>query len=179
MTTMQTDRLILTPISKDHITERYVAWLNDKEVNKYLETRGNYSIERLTDYIENLIIQKKAMWAIHLKESNKHIGNIKIDPINIKHGYGEYGILIGDKHEWGKGFAREASKRVIDYFFHDDFKLRKITLGVVADNTDAMSLYRNLGFIIEGVYKNHVIYDNIYYDVVRMALFNPEYFYDK
>ena len=42
-----------------------------------------------------------------------NIGNIKIDPINEIHKFGEYGILIGDKEYWGKGFAREASEEVL------------------------------------------------------------------
>jgi len=133
----------------------------------------------LSSFVENQIKNGTAMWAIHLKENDKHIGNIKIDPISIKHGLGEYGILIGDKNEWGKGYGKEASRRIIDYFFHEEYKLRKITLGVVAKNTNAVALYKNIGFVVEGVYKNHVQYDDKYYDVVRMAIFNPEYTYDK
>ena len=47
---------------------------------------------------------------IHLKENCKHIGNIKIDPINKKHGTGEYGIMMGDKDEWGKRLNSTALK---------------------------------------------------------------------
>ena len=92
--------------------------------------------------------------AIHIKESGKHIGNIKIDPINSKHAYGEYGILMGDKGEWGKGYAFEASKTIIDFSFNT-LALRKINLGVVSENFGALHLYKKLGFIEDGVYKNH------------------------
>ena len=63
-------------------------------------------------------------WAIHLKEGGKHIGNIKIDPVNKRHGLGEYGIMIGDSDEWGKGYAKEASELVIHHCFRD-LRLRK------------------------------------------------------
>lgn len=175
---LQTERLILKPFSVDLINEHYRDWLNDFEVYKFLETRGNYTMEMLKEYVENCIEQKIQIWSIHLKGNEKHIGNIKIDPINIKHGYGEYGILLGDKSEWGKGFGKEASKCVIDYFFYEKFKLRKITLGVLTENASALSLYRNLGFVIEGVYKKHVKYDDEYHDIIRMALFNQIYKYD-
>ena len=38
-----------------------------------------------------------------------------IDPIDEKRKSGEYGIMIGNKLEWGKGYAKEASKTIIKY----------------------------------------------------------------
>ncbi len=171
MKTINTERLILLPLSMEHCSEEYLNWLNDPEVYKFLETRGNQNMEMLKDFIENQIKNKIAIWAITLKSTGKHIGNIKIDPINFKHGFGEYGILMGKKNEWGKGYAKEASIGVIDYFFNE-INLRKITLGVVKQNTQAVALYEKLGFDTEGIYKEHLVYDGIYYDVLRMSLFN-------
>jgi ribosomal-protein-alanine N-acetyltransferase len=171
MKTIITERLILLPLSMEHCSEYYLNWLNDPEVYKFLETRGNQNMEMLKDFIENQIKNKVNIWAITLKSSGKHIGNIKINPINFKHGFGEYGILIGEKNEWGKGYAKEASLGIIDYFF-DEINLNKINLGVVRKNTQAVELYEKLGFVTEGIYRKHLIYDGIYYDVLRMALFN-------
>ena len=99
---LSSERLILRPLSIDHCTEEYVNWMNDSIVTLYLESGGDYTIEMLKDYIVSTISKNIYFWAIHLKDSGKHIGNIKIDPINIRHSYGEYGILMGDKDEWGK-----------------------------------------------------------------------------
>ena len=79
---------------------------------------------------------------------------------------------MGDKSEWGKGYAKEASKKIIEFFFGEEKPLRKINLGVVKSNTSAVKLYESLGFEIEGVFKQHVNYDGIYHDILRMALFN-------
>jgi ribosomal-protein-alanine N-acetyltransferase len=171
MKMINTERLILLPLSMEHCSKEYLNWLNDPLVYKFLETRGNQNLEMLKDFIENQIKNKVAIWAITLKSTGKHIGNIKIDPINFKHGFGEYGILMGDKNEWGKGYAKEASIGVIDYFFNE-INLRKITLGVVKQNAQAVALYEKLGFVTEGIYKEHLVYDGIYYDVLRMSLFN-------
>ncbi len=176
---LETPRLSIVPISINHISSNYINWLNDEVVYKYLETRGGYSIEMLNQYIKDMIDKNVYMWGIHLKNSNKHIGNIKIDPINQKHGFGEYGILIGDKEAWGKGYAKEASMAIIDYFFNKHLFLRKITLGVIAENKNAVELYQKIGFIVEGIYRKHVNYDGEYYDIIRMAIFNPRYKYDK
>lgn len=170
---LNTERLYLKPLSLSHCSNEYVEWMNNPEIYRYLETGGNYTLEELKDYLECVESNKSILfWAIHLKGNGKHIGNIKIDPINRKHGFGEYGIMMGDSSEWGKGYAMEASEIVIDYCFRQ-VKLRKIILGVVEDNRSAFNLYLKLGFSIEGFYRDHGFYDGKLCNLVRMSLFNP------
>lgn len=175
MKILESERLILEPISNELCTETYLNWLNDPEVYRWLETRGSQTMPMLKDYIDQQLSNKTYMWAIKIKSINKHIGNIKVDPINIKHSLGEFGILMGDKTEWGKGFAKEASLKIMNYFFNKPEPLRKITLGVVDQNKAAVRLYENLGFEVEGLYKDHVCYEGKYYSILRMAKFNPRY----
>lgn len=169
---LHTQRLILKPLSMEHLSQDYVDWLNDEDVYRYLETGGNYNIEMLKEYLTEVVKKDIYFWAIHSKENKFHIGNIKIDPINEKHGLAEYGILLGRKTEWGKGYAQEATLRVIDYCFNK-LLIRKITLGVVANNAVAVYLYNKLGFEQEGLLKKQGIYAGKYCDIIRMALFNP------
>jgi RimJ/RimL family protein N-acetyltransferase len=161
-------------MSLDYCSEVYLRWLNDPDVFKYLEISGEYTSEMLEDYIRKTIEEKTLFWAIIKKKEGIHIGNIKIDPINYRHKRGEYGILIGDKNEWGKGFAREASELVIQFCF-EVLELRKITLGVVSHNLPALKLYVNLGFVTEGVYVNHGEYNSKLANVFRMAIFNKNF----
>lgn len=170
---LTSERLYFKPIDSSYCTESYLKWLNDLEVNRYLEIFETYTEEQLREYLQAAEKNSHLLfWAIHLKLNDKHIGNIKIDPINRYHGYGEYGIMMGDSTEWGKGYAEEASKTVLDYCFQAQ-KIRKITLGVVEDNIAAVKLYKKLGFEIEGVYKKHGLYDRKYCNLLRMAKFNP------
>jgi RimJ/RimL family protein N-acetyltransferase len=96
---LESDRLIYLPVTLQHLSSTYVDWLNDPEVIQFLESGGNYTYKDLKDYLENVERKKLLFWGIHLKDTGKHIGNIKIDPINHRHGWGEYGILMGDKSE--------------------------------------------------------------------------------
>ena len=170
---LETERLILEPISIKFCTTEYVNWLNDKEVYQYLDTGGNYTLEGLYDYLIKYSENPVLFWTIIVKETNSHIGNIKIDPINQRNQIGEYGILMGDKNNWGKGYAKEASKAVINYCFKR-VGLRKITLGVIKDNIAAVKLYELLGFQIEGINQMHGIYAGKFCDALRMAIFNHE-----
>jgi ribosomal-protein-alanine N-acetyltransferase len=171
---LKSSRIYLKPIGLEHLTSYYVNWLNDPDVNKFLDSGGDYTIELLEKFLIEMIEKDILFWAIHLNENNKHIGNIKIDPVNSKHGLAEYGILMGDKTEWGKGFAKEASQIVIDYCFQV-LNIRKMILGVVEDNQNAVELYKKLGFQIEGLYKFHGKYNGKFCNTLRMALFNKTY----
>lgn len=173
---LESERLSYRPVSMSHLSQDYVNWLNDPEVYRYLETGGNYTIEMLNAFLEEVEKKEILFWGIHLKSNGIHIGNIKIDPINERHGIGEYGILMGRTGEWGKGYAKEASQAIIDFCFNS-IKLRKMTLGVVINNVAAVNLYKKLGFRIEGHYKKHGFYEGKYCDVLRMALFNPLFSY--
>ena len=171
---LQTDRLILKPLSLFHVSEEYANWLNDPEVYKYLDTGGNYTLELLKEFLAEVEKKSIYIWGIHLKENMKHIGNIKIDPIYERNNIGEYGILMGDREEWKKGYGKEASICVIDFCFKI-LSLRKITLGVIEDNRNAVHMYLNLGFSQEGLFMQHGIYNGKYCNCVRMALFNPNF----
>ncbi|TPV35965.1 GNAT family N-acetyltransferase [Paucihalobacter ruber] len=166
---IESERLTYKRVSSEHISEDYVSWINDSEVNRYLETRGNYTLDLLKSYIEQQYNKATFFWAIHLKDSNKHIGNIKIDPINFETKSGEYGILIGDKSNWGKGYASEATIRIINYCF-DELELTKITLGVIEDNVSAVNLYKKLGFKIDEVIQGTKVYNNKISNSLRMSI---------
>jgi len=166
---IESQRLLFTRLSKKHVSSEYVSWINDPEVNMYLETRGNYTLNLLISYIEEQYKKEVYFWAIHRKDTNTHIGNIKIDPIDIETMSGEYGILIGDKLSWGKGFAKEATTQIIEYCF-EELKLSKITLGVIEDNIKATSLYKNIGFVVDEKKEEVGTYNNKLCNALRMSL---------
>lgn len=171
--TLETKRLSLVPLSLSHASQCYVNWLNDKEVNKYLETKNGYTIEKLNEYLKSIEKNNICAWGIHLKQTGTHIGNVKIDPISSRNRNAEYGILIGERSSWGKGYAYEASEKVFDFCF-TDLNLRKITLGVVSANQSAVKLYERMGFEKEGLLKSHCFHDGQWQDVFRMALFSDK-----
>ncbi len=168
------ERLELKPLTRKHCSAEYVSWLNDPDVYRYLEVGGDYTMAKLGNYLSDVEKRDIYFWAIHVKENGSHIGNIKIDPISYKHGVGEYGILVGDRSIWGKGFAKEASTTVLNYCF-DDLNLRKITLGVVTDNAVAVNLYLKLNFKIEGTLKAQGVWGGKVCDSYRMAVFYSKF----
>ena len=171
---LESERLTLTRVSTKHITTEYLNWINDPEVHRYIETKGNYNMALLKSYVEERYRDEVYFWAIHLKESDRHIGNIKIDPISLETNSGEYSILMGDKINWGKGYAKEASLRIIKYSF-EELNLSKLTLGVIQDNINAFKLYEKLGFTLDEIKKNVGEYNNKSSNALRMSLHVENY----
>ena len=165
---LNSDRLILKPLSTTFLSQKYVDWMNDEQVIRYLESGGDYTLDKLKSYLEEVENNPKYFWAITLRSTGEHIGNIKIDPIHPLHRFGEYGIMIGDRNAWGEGIAKDASKIVIDYCFKK-LKLTQINLGVQRKNLIAISLYNKLGFRIN----SHPPQKTTLVQFYRMTLINP------
>ena len=64
---------------------------------------------------------------------------------------------------------------MLNYFFKNNNYLRKINLGVVKNNVDAINLYNKLGFKQEGYLQRHLVYDGTEEDVIRMAIFREDF----
>jgi sialic acid synthase SpsE len=152
--------------------EKGPDWQVCLEQNEMIESIG--LVRAIDSSITSVEKKDILFWAICIKNESKHIGNIKIDPVEIKHGICEYGIMMGDKNEWGKGFAKEASKLVIEFCFKS-LNLRKMNLGVIESNTKAVNLYMKLHFNIEGKLINHINLNGKFVNVLRMSLFNNNY----
>lgn len=77
---------VLRPLTEADCNETYLGWLNDCEVNRFLETRWEeQSIDKIVSYVRDIHLSDHSyIFAIeHLeKQQNIHIGNIKIGPIN-------------------------------------------------------------------------------------------------
>lgn len=174
---LETKRLKLIPLSTLFCQQYYVDWLNDSEVFKHLESGGNYTIEMLHAYLQKVERSDIYFWAILIKDSNKHIGNIKIDPID-QEGNGEYGIMMGDTNEWGQGYAKEVSQRIIEECFQN-MGLKKITLGFVEANIAAHKLYLSLGFKQMGVPQKKLRANGMQENAIRMELLRDNWHHGK
>lgn len=142
--------IYLRELTSDDASQKYCDWLNDSEVNEFLQT-NSATTKDLEDYIaQKNKSEDSLLLGIFWKETNEHIGNIKLEPINYNHSYATIGILIGNKGYWGKGVGTEAVNLVVDYAFKQ-LQLNEVRLGVLAVNAKAINLYKKCGFYIDEV----------------------------
>ena len=154
-------------------TDVYVSWLNDPEVNQYLEIRfSTHTIADARAYITKYTNDENTLLlAIIRKDTNTHIGNIKLGPINPHHKYAEMALMIGDKSSWSRGFASEAITLLAQYAF-TMLGVHKIIAGAYRNNIGSIKVFQKCGFSIEYIRKSQYLYNGKYIDAIVLTLFN-------
>lgn len=151
-----------TPIYGEHIVMRtlqpgdanlvYLDWLSDPEINAHLEVRFSppQSAGDLAAFIADVDTSSDTLLlGIFLEKDGRHIGNIKLGPIDWNHQVGDMGFLIGDKEQWGKGYASKAISLLAEYAFVH-LGLAKLTAGCYAENEGSRRALIKAGFMEEG-----------------------------
>ena len=143
----------------DDISKKYIEWLNDKEVNQYLETRFQVQDNQsCLEFVKRM--QEDAneeLFAIYTNNNNEHIGNCKLGAINKFHHTAEISFFIGSKSFWGAGYATEVVSHVVQYGF-ENLGLEKITAGCYESNKGSKKVLIKAGFEVEGFRKGQVAF---------------------
>jgi len=167
------ERIYLREVRIEDVNEDYYRWMNDPEVNRYLETRYiPQSIENIKRYVQRMDAKHDEIFlAICLKENKKHIGNIKLGPVNWIHKFGDISLVIGDKDCWGKGYASEAIS-LISKFAFSTLNMHKLVAGIYEQNIGSAKAFEKAGYHKESTFKKHWYVDGKFYDEYVYVLFN-------
>lgn len=157
---LESERLILEPIAEQHVSARYVDWLNDPEVNQFLETKfQTQSLQTVRAFVrEKMQKLEEPFFAIVEKLGRQHIGNIKLGPINPHHQHADISLFIGERGAWGKGFASEAISRLCDYAFRER-KLEMLRAGAYAKNLGSIRAFEKAGFHLSATLPNYLCFE--------------------
>lgn len=125
---------------------------SDPEVHLFIENNPVKSIDEITKVIEILKKQYEengiARWAVVDKLTNECIGwaGLKYfnEPLNKHNNFYELGYRFKKKH-WGKGFATESSRAILDYGFTN---LNTDSIFAIVDpkNENSKKVLNKLGF---------------------------------
>jgi len=170
-------RLTLRTLAPADAGGPYLGWMSDPSVLRYLEARlHRHDRASLAAFIEASNADASTLLlGITLTAGGRHIGNIKLGPIDAHHRRGDVGILIGDTAEWGRGYAAEAISTLAAYAF-SALGLRKLTAGFYASNTASIRAFDKAAFRVEARLAGHWQRDGTWedgVDGVLMARLNP------
>lgn len=167
-------RVYLRELNENDVNKEYLSWFADNQVTEFLSAR-NLTKQDVVDYMQHgKETQLYFMHAICDVETNKHIGNLKIGPIDREHMTSDLVTLIGDVNFWGKGLATEAIELGNTLAF-EKYNIRKLSGGICSDNIGSIKCYTRAGWIIEGTLKEHYVINNTLLDRVCVSCFNPKY----
>ncbi|KLV47112.1 hypothetical protein SH16_00835 [Aeromonas caviae] len=152
----QKSSITIRNLTVSDVTETYCNWLNDTEVNKYLESRfTKWDMSSLLKYFQDKS-RKELLLAIIDDDTTTHIGNVKISSVDPYHNRVDIGIIIGDKRFWGKGIATAAIEIVTNYCF-TNLGVHKVTAGAYINNKASIKAFLKNNYMIEGEMQDHYL----------------------
>lgn len=169
-------RIYLRSLERADAQGNYVRWFNDEEACKNNSHHVfPYSEEQAVKYIEYADNTKDSLiLAVETIDNSEHIGNISLLNINLMHRTAELAIMIGEKAYWGKGYAKEAMKLMIDHGFRS-LNLTRVGLGTFHTNISMQKLAESLGFVQEGRRRSAFFKDNANIDVIEYGMLKNEW----
>jgi len=170
---IESGRLRLRPLAVPDVTETYCRWMNDREVTRHLECRfQTHTLESLREYVAQLQDDPdNLLLAIVLQQGERHIGNIKLGPVNWTHRFADMGLFIGEKDCWDQGYA--TAIRLLRRYAFEEIGLHKLQAGCYDTNPGSARAFQKAGFVKEGHRRAQYRCDGEYVGQVLLGCVNP------
>jgi len=156
----------------------FVDWLNDPEVIQGLMLYHPFSIEDEEAWFDEMrkkpLEERPLVIEILTEEGWEAIGNCGIFKINWRIRQTEFGIVIGAKKYWDKGYGTEALRLITRHGF-DTLNLNRIFLRVYENNPRAIRAYEKVGFVHEGRLRQGEFQNGKYIDVFLMSILRSDW----
>jgi diamine N-acetyltransferase len=157
---------------------RFVDWLNDPEVRRYLSMFLPVSQASEEQWFENMLKRppEEHPMAIEIKAGDgwQLVGNCGFFDFNWRSRKAEVGLFIGDKSCWNKGYGTEVMRLLVRHGF-GTLNLNRIELHVDAENLGGIHAYEKAGFVLESRLRQAEFRDGKYRDVLLMSILRSEW----
>lgn len=162
----------LGPVTLDHAAGM-LRWMRDPEVAENVGLRKTATLEQTHRWIEQANADPDiAASAILFK--NDHVGNVVLDRIDHYLSSARLSVYVGEPSCRGLGVATTAVYLLLQQAFRER-ELNKVWLTVHQFNSGALSIYKRLGFIYEGVLREEFILQSVRVDAFLMSILRDEF----
>ena len=165
----------LSPISEED-AEKWSSWFNDLEVTIPLgdEAYTPTNINNESRIISDILQHNHHVFSIVDLKSDELIGRCGLFNFDKINRHAMFGIIIGEKSYWNKGYGQEATKLILDYAFNL-LNLHNIMLGVFSYNKSAINCYKKVGFKEIGSRRQAKIIGGKKYDIILMDIIADDF----
>lgn len=164
------DGVRLSVFLEQDVSERYLEWLSDEPINKYLEVRfKEYSASVAREYIRNCISSSNIYFLKIESRTEGFIGTCTIFH-ESNHKTAEIGLMIGELSLHGRGLGSKVIG-LLKTFCCRELGVRKITAGLYASNEASLKAFLRNDFIVECKLTAQVLLKGEPEDIIRLAYF--------
>jgi len=129
--------------------EYLIKWIEDERAfAMWCANKFNYPLtqEQLITYKEQYENDEYGWLFTAIDESGKPIGHLLLRSANYSNQSAHLGFIIIDKSIRGKGYGKEMVRIAVKYAF-EILNIKKVSLGVYANNKSAHNCYKAVGFV--------------------------------
>jgi diamine N-acetyltransferase len=135
---------------------KIMLWENNSDNWRVSGTEAPFSLHGILEYINSIHNFRQSgelRLMICLNKTKEAIGTLDLFEANFKHARAGVGILLAEKSERKKGFAKESlilmheyADKLLDFY--------NLTANILEDNTESIALFESVGYELVGVRKN-------------------------
>jgi len=154
---------------------RTQKWISDPDISEnlgYLPVKSLYQQEQWYKSIAN--DNSRYIFTICLSQTDELIGIVGLGLINYISRNASISIFIYDKSYRGMGYGFEALKLLLKFAF-ESLNLHKVYARISKSNIQSVNIAKKLGFVQEGILREHYYSGGVYHDKISISLLRSEY----
>jgi RimJ/RimL family protein N-acetyltransferase len=166
-------RVYLRPLERTDVP-LLQAWINDQDVIRNLLNFRPMNLQGEEEFLDKVTRDPDlVVLGIALRSDDRLIGDVALHRIQSRDRQAGFGILIGEKAEWSRGYGTEATRLIVRYAF-DVLNLNRVWLHVLENNERGRRAYEKVGFKVEGVLRQSAFREGSYIDSITMGILRGE-----
>lgn len=165
-------KICLIVLEKKHL-ESLRQLRNEESTNKYLTYILPINEVAQMDWFEKTSKDPTKLYMAIENKNGDFIGIVRADEWDKINRSIRIGVDIVKKYRQ-KGYATETYFLLFKFLF-ENIGINRVWLEVAEYNTIALSLYKKLGFIKEGILRETLFRENKFYNYIVMSLLKKDY----
>lgn len=171
---LKTKRLLIRRAKEDDLIHFVPLFFNEEIIYYYIpEEIQLQSKQEVIDYLSDWD-DDESCFLFTCLENDEIVGFFSLENFSNKQKHTECGIAIINQDDYGKGFATEIIRAMINYLFYN-LNLHRIYIRYIEGNQPSKHLFEKMNFKHEGTLREHIRRGNRYLDLHFMSVLRKEW----
>lgn len=170
--TLVGERVTLRPVGPEHV-EGLLELVTDAEVRRLTGSRAGVGREPATMWYATRADHAERL-DLAICHEDEYVGEVVINELDADNLSCNLRIALIGSRVFGKGFGTEALRLVLGHVFSTT-PLNRVSLGVYDFNERARRVYEKVGFVVEGVLRDALLWEGEWHDEIVMSVLRREW----
>ena len=170
---MQGSDIYLRPLELEDIS-RTATWLLDPEISIALDVLPRSRAHQEHWFQSATLDSGKFIFAVCRRTDDEHLGNVSLTAVDVVNRHALLSAFIAARAHRRKGFSTQAVRLLLAFAF-GRLNLHRVHLKMSAESPGVASFYERLGFVREGLWRQHAFVRGAYQDRILYGLLAGEF----